>query len=249
LKTLYAAQPIGFAPTDMSKPVAIVAAMRAELGPLLRGAPSRIVDHVEVYQLPSALVAIGGIGRKAGERAAEVAVREASPKLLVSAGLAGALTPTLKPGDVIRIREVVDQATGGQFHTMDGDAVLVTAIRVTGIKGKKRIASEFAASAVDMEGAAVALVAKKHGIPFAAVKAISDELEFPMPPVNSFVDPLGRFRTAAFAGHVALRPRWWWPVIRLALNSRHASKNLARALEHLISQYTQAENRETSSLA
>jgi adenosylhomocysteine nucleosidase len=223
--------------------------MQSELASFLHGAPSRTVDAVEVYELPSALVAIGGIGRKAGERAAEVAVREASPKLLVSAGLAGALTPTLKAGEVISVREVIDQATGEQFHTMDGDAVLVTATRVTGIKGKRRIASEFAASAVDMEGAAVALVAKKHGIQFAALKAISDELEFPMPPVNSFVDPQGRFRTAAFAGHVALRPRWWGPVIRLARNSSLASKNLAEALEHLISQYVQAENRETSSLA
>jgi adenosylhomocysteine nucleosidase len=241
LKRPFAGRSSGFAATAMSKPVAIVAAMRTELAPLLRGATSHTVDSVELYELSSALVAIGGIGRRAGERAAEVAVREGSPKLLVSAGLAGALSPTLRAGTVLCVREVIDQATGELYRAVDGDAVLVTAMRVTGIKGKKRIASECAASAVDMEGAAVAMVAKQHGIGFAAVKAISDELEFPMPPVNSFVDKQGRFRTAAFAGHVALRPKWWLPVMRLGLNSRKASKNLAKALEHLISQHVECD--------
>lgn len=85
---------IGSSPMDMSKPVAIVAAISRELGPLLRGASKRQVDGVELYELPSALVATGGMGRDAGTRAAEVVVREASPAIVVSAGLAGALTPS-----------------------------------------------------------------------------------------------------------------------------------------------------------
>ena len=96
----------------MSKPVAIVAAMRQRTGSA--GAAreaSRAVDGVELYELPSALVAIGGIGRNAAHRAAELVVREAKPGLLVSAGMAGALTPSLKPGDVVSAREVVDEAT------------------------------------------------------------------------------------------------------------------------------------------
>lgn len=102
----------GSAPTDMSRPVAIVAAMRRELGPLLRRAKVRTVDGVDLYELPSALVAIGGIGPSAGLRAAEVVVRESDPGLLVSAGLAGALTPALHAGDIVYVRDVVDEATG-----------------------------------------------------------------------------------------------------------------------------------------
>lgn len=228
---------IGSAPTDMSKPVAIVAAIRRELGPLLRGATKREVDGVELYELPSALLAIGGIGRDAGTRAAQVVVREAGPALLISAGLAGALTPSLKPGTVVRVREVIDEATGERYETVGGDAVLVSALRVAGTMGKRRLAASYSASAVDMEGAAVARVAKQHGIPFVAVKAISDELEFPMPPVSGFVTPQGKLRSAALAGYVAVRPKWWVPTIRLALNSRRASENLSVALQHLIEQY------------
>jgi adenosylhomocysteine nucleosidase len=221
----------------MSKPVAIVAAMRRELGPLLRGAAKREVNGVELYELPSALVAIGGIGRTAGARAADLVVREASPALLISAGLAGALTPSLKPGDMVRAREIIDEATGERYETIGGDAVLVSALRVAGIKGKQRLAASYSASAVDMEGAAVARVAKLHGIPFMAVKAISDELGFPMPPVSGFVTPQGQLRSAAFAAYVAVRPKWWVPTLRLALNSRRASQNLSAALQHLIEEY------------
>jgi adenosylhomocysteine nucleosidase len=221
----------------MSKPVAIVAAMRSELGPLLRGAAKRECDGVELYDLPSALVAIAGIGHSAGTRAAESVVREAKPGILISAGLAGALSSSLKAGDIVRPREVVDEASGERYETIGGDALLVTALRVTGSKGKQRLAVSYSASAVDMEGAAVARIAKRHGIPFAAVKAISDELGFPMPPVNGFLTPEGQLRAGAFAAHVAVRPWWWLPTLRLALNSRRASRNLAAALQHLIEQH------------
>lgn len=224
----------------MSRPVAIVAAMHSELAPLLRGVTKRKVDGVELYDLPSALVAIGGIGRSAAIRAAELVVREAEPAILVSAGLAGALTPSLGPGDLVHAREVVDEATGERYRSSSGDAVLVTALRVAGLKGKKRLAASYSASAVDMEAAAVARVAKQHGIPFVAVKAISDGLAFPMPPVSGFVTPEGQMRALAFAGHVAVRPKWWVPTVRLAVNGRRASKNLSAALEHLIEQHVTA---------
>lgn len=225
----------------MSKPVAIVAAMRSEVADLLRGASRRTENGVELYELPSALVAIGGIGRNAAERAAEAAIREAHPTVLVSAGLAGALSPVLKAGEIVRMREVIDQVTGEHFRLSEGDGVLLSAMRITGRKGKKRLAAEFAASAVDMEAAAVASVAKQRGVRFAALKAISDELEFPMPHINSFVDPTGQLLTGRFVAHVAVRPKWWVPVVRLGLNSRKASQNLAKALEHLILQYTQVD--------
>jgi adenosylhomocysteine nucleosidase len=186
--------------------------------------------------LSSALVVIGGIGRDAALRAATIAVSEAQPVLLVSAGLAGALTANLKAGNVVLVREVVDDATGERFTTEEGDAVLVTASRVVGKNDKQRLASAYKASAVDMEAAAVARVAKQSGIAFAAAKAISDELDFAMPPLNQFVDSEGKLHELAFVAYVAVRPRWWSSTIKLASNSRMASKNLAAALEHLIQQ-------------
>lgn len=233
----------------MSKPVAIVAAMRHELGPLERHAKLCEVDGIYLYELPSALLAVGGIGRENAQRAAELAVGEANPKLLVSAGIAGALTPDLKAGDVVHVRDVVDEVTGKHYATIGGDAVLVTSSRVAGMQGKRRLASLYAASAVDMEGAAVAHVAKEHSIPFAALKAISDELEFPMPPLGKFVDARGQLHVLAFAGFVAVRPKWWLPAVRLATNSQLAIRKLAEALNHLIQQHGQGGPSEREILA
>ena len=224
----------------MPRPIAIVAAMRSELAPLLASARARRVQGIQVFELPSALVAIGGIGRKVAAQAAEIVVEEANPKLLVSAGFAGALTPGLEAGEVVHVGDIIDEVTGEHCSTGAGNAVLVSATRVTGIEAKKRLAAMFAASAVDLEGAAVAQVAKQHGIAFAAVKAISDELEFPMPPFNSFVDERGQLQTGKFTAFVAVRPRWWGPVLRLARNSAMASKNLSIALEHLMGEYVKS---------
>jgi adenosylhomocysteine nucleosidase len=217
----------------MSRRIAIVASMQRELAPLLRRVTPRTIDGVHLYELPSAIVVIGGMGRAPAERAANIAVKLAGPELLISAGFAGALTPKLKVGDVVYPREVLDDVTGERYLGLQGDAVLVTALRVMGRNGKKRLAGMYAASAVEMEAAVVAQVAKQHGLPFAAVKVISDELEFPMPPVKGFVDAQGRFRTLAFAACLAVRPKWWIPTLRLARNSKIASENLSAALNHL----------------
>ena len=112
--------------------------------------------------------------------------------------------------------------------------MIVTVSSVNGPAEKQSLADHFKADVVDMESAVVAAVAGEHGIEFAAIKAISDELEFAMPPVARFVDGNGKFETARFAAFVALRPKWWSAVRQLSANSRIASVNLSHALEHLM---------------
>src|SRR5580658_9268931 len=90
------------------KPIAVVAAMQVELLPLIGKVKAGQVDGVLLYELPGAMIAIGGIGEKQARRAAELVIERAEPQLLVSTGIAGAISPRLKVGDVGRIREVVD---------------------------------------------------------------------------------------------------------------------------------------------
>ena len=92
---------------------------------------------------------------------------------------------------------------------------------------------------VDMEGAAVAQVAKERGLEFAAVKSISDDASFVMPPLNRFIDANGRFDTQRFLVYVALHPKWWATLGKIRKNSKIASANLCRALEHLIQEYSE----------
>ena len=130
---------------------------------------------------------------------AEVVIEHAQPKLLVSAGMAGAISPQLKVGDVGRIREVVDVATGDRYLTRGGDWVLATSQDVSDAAEKQTLLTKYGADVVDMEGAAEAQVAKERGLEFAAVKAISDDASFVMPPLNRFIDGKGKFDTRQFS--------------------------------------------------
>jgi adenosylhomocysteine nucleosidase len=216
------------------KASAVIAAMPIELAPLIGELKSRQVDGVDLYELPGALVAVGGIGEKFARRAAEVAVADAQPQRLISAGVVGAIAPGLKVGDVGRIRELVDVATGEQYPTSGGDWILATSQNVSDAAGKAQLRTKFHADVVDMEGAAVAQVAKERGLEFSAIKSISDDARFEMPPLGRFIDGNGRFETRKFLMYVALHPKWWATLGKIKKNSELATKNLCAGLEHLL---------------
>jgi len=216
------------------KSIAVVAAMRRELAPLLRGTQGQWFEGVEFFEFENAVIAVGGIGRNAARRAAEAVVNRFNPTTLISVGVAGALTARLKVGDVVWGSEVVDAETGARFRMTGGESVVVTVSSVSGPAEKRMLADHYEADVVDMESAAVAAVAQELGVEFRAIKAISDELDFDMPPVARFVDSAGKFETARFAAYVAIRPKWWSSVCQLGANSRTASVNLSHALEHLM---------------
>ncbi len=231
------------------KPVAVVAAMRMELAPLLGKARPRQVNGVALFELTQATVAIGGIGEKCARRAAETVAKYAQPKLLLSAGMAGAISRKLKAGDVGRIREVVDAATGDRYPTREGEWILATSQDVSDAAEKQELLTKYGADVVDMEGAAVAQVAKQRGLGFAALKSISDDAGFPMPPMTRFIDENGKFANGRFLLYVALRPKWWPVLGKMWANSAIASANLCRELEHLIGEYSTSEREENVPLA
>ena len=221
--------------SNVLKPVAIIAAMPIELAPLIGNVQPRSVDGVDLFELPQAVVAVGGIGEKFARRAAEVAIDKAQPRLLLSAGMVGAISSKLKVGDAARIREVVDVATGARYATSGGgDWVLVTSQDVSDAAEKHELFEKYSADVVDMEAAAVAQVANERGLEFASVKAVSDDAEFIMPPLNRFIDGNGRFATRKFLIYIALHPRWWSTLGKIKNNSEIASRNLCTAVEHLI---------------
>ena len=209
--------------------------MPIELAPLIGNLAARRVDGVDLFDLPNALVAVGGIGEKFARRAAEVAIEDAQPGRLFSAGVVGALSPVLQVGDVGTIREVVDVATGTRFPcSAGGKWVLATSQDVSDATEKQGLLAKYGADVVDMEGAAVAHVAKEHGLEFVGIKAISDDASFDMPPLGRFIDENGRFATRKFLMYVALHPRWWATLGKIKKNSELATKNLCRELEHLL---------------
>jgi hypothetical protein len=115
--------------------------------------------------------------------------------------------------------------------------VLVSFSSVAGAEQKAKLARAYGAQAVDMEAAAVAKGAEARGLQFRVVKVISDELGFPMPPMERFLAADGSFHSGRFALYSAIRPWTWATLFRLARNSSLASRSLCTKLESMITSF------------
>jgi len=149
---------------------------------------------------------------------------------LLSSGLAGALAPGLQPGALLIGEE--------------GDPRLISALRralpaakVTRILGcenavasvaeKRRLRDESRAGAVDMESHVVAKVAQRHGIPFAALRVISDAATETLPPAALCgMRPDGSMAIGAVLGSIAANPAQLPALLRTAWNAERGFRAL-----------------------
>ena len=218
--------------------IAIVAALEREVRPLVKEwrVNEKISDgrRFRFFEKDDSVVVCGGIGAAPARRAAQAVIAIHAPKLIYSAGFAGALDPALKVGDVVRPRRVVNAGDGSSVNLDQGEGVLITFGSVASPEQKAKLRDSYGAQAVDMEAAAVARAAAARGIGFAVVKVISDEFDFNFHSMERFVDSDGRFLQGRFAWFAALRP-WVWPqVAQLARNSNRAALALCRSLRTMI---------------
>jgi len=200
------------------------------------------------------MLLLSGMGFDNAARAAEAVIREWRPNLLVSAGFCGGIAPELKVGDVVVAKQVAIVTADGSEEV----PVLLSAagqnfvarqsgMRVFGglfastpvIMSKTGLAGLLPAGStnqvVEMESAAVAIIAVENSIPLLAIRAVSDpvdeELGFSL---DEFCDPaLRRIRSCKVLLTALKRPRIIPQLIRLARNSRIAANSLTAAMEQL----------------
>ncbi|HLJ86328.1 MAG TPA: hypothetical protein VKZ53_05865 [Candidatus Angelobacter sp.] len=219
----------------------IIAAMHRELQPFVQGWNQVSLEYkghkfqgFETNRAPGEkLVAVvSGMGCELARLAAKAAVGSYKPRVLASVGLAGALMPSLKVGNVITPNVIINGATGEQYRcafgqgVVVGGGIIVSAGDVAGLEAKQALVKRFHALAVDMEAAGVAEVADQEQIFFRCVKVISDEAGFAMPPMGDFVNDRGEFQTGRFLGWAGVRPAVWPTVLELGRNSRRAVRAL-----------------------
>ena len=214
--------------------IAMIAALEREVWPLVKDwqTSDREYDsrQYRFFEQQDCVVACGGIGSEAARRATEAVIALYKPRAVWSVGFAGALEERGRVGELLEARCVVDARDGSRVDTGNGAGVLVSFSSIAGGEQKSKLAKAYGAQAVDMEAASVAKGAQDHGLPFAAVKVISDEIGFRIPPMERFIGKDGKFRTASFTLYAALRPWLWGSMIRLARNSAKAARVLC---EHL----------------
>ena len=137
------------------------------------------------FENDRAVLVCGGIGPEAARRATEAIINLYAPVLVQSVGFAGALDSTLKVGTVLAPICVIDAKDGSRVEAAVGHWVLVSVDQPASVQQKAKLAEAYWAHAVDMEAAAVARGAQAHDITFVGLKAISDEADFEMPPLES----------------------------------------------------------------
>ncbi|HTW51917.1 MAG TPA: hopanoid-associated phosphorylase [Stellaceae bacterium] len=170
-------------------------------------------------------------------------VEEAAPaaECLVSFGIAGALKPGLRAGDIILSTEVVDE--GKRWLTSDSIRPRISELaeEIGAIEGpvlgarmvvatktdKRRAWKQTGALAVDLESVVVARAAAALGIPFIVLRAIADPAVRELPPAA--LVPLSGDGTPAIGqvlASVLARPRQLPTLLTVAREARQALQAL-----------------------
>jgi hopanoid-associated phosphorylase len=196
--------------------------------------------------------AVVGAGdhRRTVEIVEEAAARA---ECLVSFGIAGALAPDLKPGDIVLSTEVIDEDQRWlssaslrlrlpelleQTGAIEGPVLGARAVLATQAD-KHRAWRETGAIAVDLESVVVARAAAALGIPFLVLRAIADPAARGLPPAA--LVPLKMDGNPDFGrvlASVLRRPRQLPSLLGVAREARQALQALAgpaRALNGMLS--------------
>jgi adenosylhomocysteine nucleosidase len=220
--------------------LAIIAAMPGELKPLVAGWPHSTRAGIHFWAQRNEdeewIAACAGAGQTAATRAF-AGIEDGGPvDLVFSIGWAGALRPEIATGSAHNVAGVIDVRTGERFHCEagTGDLWLATSSKVADRTEKRRLATAYNAALVDMEAAAIARLAAVRGIPFYAIKGVSDGANDRLPDFNPFLEPDGRFRLVPFVLSSLVRP-WYWPaLLRMGDNSRKASQSIAELFREFL---------------
>ena len=215
--------------------------------------------HVERHETPdgkfrlcrlgerSLAAVVSGPGRGAAQRATETLIQAHRPRLVVSAGFAGGLSPDLKPADVVMARRIVRLAgpavalepTMLERFQVDGVAIgpfaEVEAI-VAAAEAKRAWSERTEAVACDMESAAVAEVCIAHATPFLAIRAVTDAVDEDLPnDLAPLIEARGTARTlGAVVGSLWRRPASLKDMWNLHERAVVAAAALGRVLVQII---------------
>lgn len=241
------------------KPIAIFAATRWEVDAVLHAISScsrQSVNGVHYWagnrgSVPCWIVR-SGIGPRKAEAAGRAMVATAPLSAIISTGFACALNDA-QVGELLIGTEVMGDPLPGDHRPISCAGQLVTrAVQASKEAGVQAIAGRFVslsrvlcrghekralaaangAIALDMESAALALVARETEVPFAIIRAVSDKRDEDLPlDFNLFLRPTGWIAGAAAC---LSHPSSFAGLCRLRRQSRIAAAHLTRFHERYL---------------
>ncbi|MBI4304223.1 MAG: hypothetical protein HY665_07820 [Chloroflexi bacterium] len=208
------------------------------------------------YQGRGILLAQTGMGREKAEFAASFVLQRYPVTTLVSFGFAGALTGELKVGDVILCSTLAcGEGMPGLHKSCQCDISLVTLLAeameekgfsfqlgtsvsviqpVSSPEAKQALGQTFAADIVDMESYWLARIAADRGIPFLAIRAISDEVSASLAPFDRIMTPDGKWRWQKAVPYYISHPTGVGKLLHLSRDAGRARKSLTEAVSILL---------------
>lgn len=183
---------------------------------------------------PGVRVIATGMGPGPAERTAMQAIDDGATAA-ISVGFCGALDPSLDRGDLVIPVTVRDAATGEAW------ACDATLSRGAGAQGGTLVTTDHVVSdpagrlalggiAVDMESAGTARACARAGIPFAAIRAVTDRAGDVLPDLGGVVDERGDVHALRVLGRMARHPSDVTAWMGLARGARAARRGLVPAV-------------------
>jgi uridine phosphorylase len=204
------------------EPVLVCFALREEARPFEKLAGHR----------PHLRVLLTGMGPVNARRAVRAALAAARPAAVLSCGFAGGLDPALARGDVVftadparvwRERLLAAGAKPVKFHC--AERIAATAAE------KRRLRQSTGADAVEMESGAIEAECRRHGLPCATVRVISDTADEDLPvDFNRFLGPDQRLALTRLLGALVRQPGLLPALLELRRTTRAAAQRLAAVL-------------------
>ena len=237
--------------------IAVFVAMEPELAGLARRLSAREHETIGGRRVvrgrcggADVLVCRTGIGERV-EGAMRAVLERYEASSVLSAGVAGALDPDLRAGDLLLCETLVSGADPQALVVLSDAALLEAAASAAARAGLRvrrgrsltvdRIAGDPAAKAelrlttgadvVEMESHRAGRIATEKGLPFVAARAVLDEAGDPLPELPGLVAPDGSTRIWAVLPYLAAHPQRLPLLLRLARCQRRALETLGLFLE------------------
>lgn len=199
--------------------------------------------HLGAAEVRVVLTGVGGVRAMNVTRAA---LAQWQPDVCVAAGLAGSLRREHEVGEVCASRDIMELESGRTIAADGGliavaekcgavviERLLTSSTMVLTAEGKSRLGKM--AEAVEMESFAVASEAAANGIPFVAIRAISDAVDEDLPMnFEELLDETGNVSKAKAASALARMPQKLPAILRLGRQSKAAAAKLANFLDRYV---------------
>lgn len=199
-----------------------------------------------------------GMGMARAKKSIESFLQENQPKMLISAGFAGGLSPDLQTGQIVvnenfsspellekmkRFFANSEVAVGNDLDSsapkiVFGDLKTTENVAET-VADKTTLFAKTGALAVDMETLAISETCRAHGLPMLSLRAISDaaDVAMPLPQEVWFDAEKQRPRPASLVAHLLSHPGKIAPFVRFVRGVGIARRALTAQLLETVKRF------------